>query len=174
MLLRTLAEDVVFARAKDADARIGKLNRRRREQFRAISIVPVGGVDFAPFVRLLLNDQGALVDRLVVITDGDTNDAGTKRKQALEAEFSVFTENRCLVVAVGGTTLEAELFAAVENEELLREAFQGETPQSLEQVGTRSASTPRPPTNAPAGSVTHSKPGPWTSARGTSPTSSQN
>ena len=44
----------------------------------------------------------------------------------------MFTENRCLVVAVGGTTLEAELFAAVENEELLREAFRAQHPQSLD------------------------------------------
>lgn len=64
LLLRTLAEKVVFPSAEDADADTGDLNRRHREQFRAISIVPVGGVDFRPYVQLLLCEQGPLVDRL--------------------------------------------------------------------------------------------------------------
>jgi putative ATP-dependent endonuclease of OLD family len=130
MLLRTLAEYVVFAKADDGDQKGGEANRRKREQFRAISIVAVDGVDFAPFVRLLLTAGGVLVDRLVVVTDGDMDDAGQKRKKALEEEFGPIAPPGCLTIAVGGSTLEAELFAAFENEKTLRQAFLTQHPRS--------------------------------------------
>jgi putative ATP-dependent endonuclease of OLD family len=130
MLLRTLAENVVFPKAGDSAKEGGEANRRKREQFRAISIVAVDGVDFAPFVRLLLTPNGVLVDRLVVVTDGDTDDAGQKRKKSLEQEFGPIAPPGCLTITVGVTTLEAELFAAFENDKTLREAFLTQHPRS--------------------------------------------
>src|ERR1035438_6161687 len=70
MLLRVLAEQVVFPASRD-DVPGADTNREMREQFRAISIVPVDGVDFLPYLRLLLAGDVPLVDRLVVVTDGD-------------------------------------------------------------------------------------------------------
>jgi putative ATP-dependent endonuclease of OLD family len=49
MLLRTLAEHVVFPPGRDTDSSEGARNRQLREQFRAISVLPIAGVDFVPY-----------------------------------------------------------------------------------------------------------------------------
>jgi putative ATP-dependent endonuclease of the OLD family len=128
MLLRVLAEHVVFPASRDGDPRADP-NREMREQFRAISIVAVDGVDFHPYLRLLLPTNLPLVDRIVVVTDGDGG-AGELRKDAIEAAFPVHISGALLSVHVGVTTLEAELYASVTNEAVLREAFLAQHPQS--------------------------------------------
>jgi putative ATP-dependent endonuclease of OLD family len=130
LILRTLAEVLVFPKSKDSDSDDGKTNRRMREQFRAITIVPIDGVDFLPYLELLLPDKAPLADKIVVVTDGDSG-AGEARKLAIETRFRRDVEEGRLAVAVGGTTLESELFAAVDNESLLRAAFQVQHPKSL-------------------------------------------
>ena len=45
---------------------------------------PGGRRGLRSFVRLLLNDQGALVDRLVVITDGDTTTPAKSERARLK------------------------------------------------------------------------------------------
>ncbi|MHB1342527.1 MAG: ATP-dependent nuclease [Coriobacteriia bacterium] len=131
MLLKTLAETTIFPSSADAGSGSGLLNRRRREQFRAVSVIPIDGVDFVPYLRLLLPGDISLVDRIVVVTDGDEN-AGEARRTAIEQAFRVHIDSGCLCVKVGGTTLEAELYAAVSNEALLRTAFEQQHPKSLE------------------------------------------
>lgn len=129
VLLRTLAERLVFSAANDDEKAEPCPNKIAREQFRAISIVPIGGVDFLPYAQLLLGNDAALVDRLVVVTDGD-NGAGVARKSALESSFSDAVEAGVLHVAVGATTFEAELYAAPSNESLLRDVFLEQHPRS--------------------------------------------
>ena len=131
LLLRTLAEEMVYPPAADADSDAGQLNRRFREQFRAISVVPIGGVDFMPYLKLLFHDDLGLADRVVVITDGDEG-AGEKRREDLTEAFNVHVETGCLSIIVGETTLEAELFALPGNEVILRQAFETQHPRSLE------------------------------------------
>jgi putative ATP-dependent endonuclease of OLD family len=67
--------------AHDTQASTGSQNHQLRNQSRAITIVPIGGVDFLPFLRLLLHDGLALVDRVVVVTDGDKGAGAAGERQ---------------------------------------------------------------------------------------------
>ena len=130
LLLRTLAEQVVFSGSKDTDdGEAGRLNRRFREQFRAISVFAIDGVDFMPYLQLLLGGGANLPDRIVVVTDGDSG-PGVERRNDIEAAFPAHVASGCLTVKVGATTLEAELYAAVGNEPVLRAAFMEQHPRS--------------------------------------------
>jgi putative ATP-dependent endonuclease of OLD family len=66
VLLPALARHCVFAGDTEADA-------QGRRGFRGTSVINVGSVDFAPYIRLLLSEVNGvrLVDQLVVVTDGD-------------------------------------------------------------------------------------------------------
>ena len=130
LLLRTLAERVVFPMSSDNDKTDGARNKELREQFRAITVLPIDGVDFMPYLQVLLSSVTPLADRVVVVTDGD-NGAGKTREEAICAAFQAHCASGCLSVHVGATTLEAELFGAVKNEALLREAFAAQHPRSL-------------------------------------------
>ena len=130
LLLRCLAEDVVYRPSLDGEAS-GDVNRRMREQFKAITVVPIGGVDFSPYLQLLLHEDIALVDRVVVITDGD-NGAGELRRDELTTSFQKHIDDGCLSIVVGETTLEAELYGPPTNEPYLRTAFKVQHPRSLE------------------------------------------
>jgi len=140
ILLRVLAENIVFPASRDGAAE-GSVNREMREQFRAISIVPVGGVDFLPFLRLLLAGEAPLADRVVVVTDGDGG-VGQQRRTAIEGEFPTHYHDRLLSVHVGTTTLEAELYAAVANEAVLRDAFLAQHPRSITKWDELAPKTP--------------------------------
>jgi len=131
LLLRTLAEEIIYPASADSDTNAGRVNRRLREQFRAISVVPIGGVDFMPYLKLLFHDHIALADRVVVITDGDGG-AGENRRHDLTEVFQSHVDSGHLSILVGGTTLEAELFALPDNEAVLRQAFETQHPRSLE------------------------------------------
>lgn len=133
LLVRTIAEQVVYPKAEDTPSEPPKpcRNQRSREQFRAISVLPIGGVDFKPYLNVLLGGKLPLVDRVVVITDGDGS-AGSRRKKKLEEAFEAHATSGRLVVEVCDTTLEAELFGAKGNEPLLRAAFEVQHPRSLE------------------------------------------
>lgn len=131
LLVRAFSECVLYPRSKDGDDDQGKENRRLREQLRAVSIVAIGGVDFEPYLKLLLaKDQSPIVDRVVVVTDGD-NGAGTARRESMVAAFPKSLASGHLSVWVGETTLEAELYAAAGNEDILRTAFSVQHPRSL-------------------------------------------
>jgi putative ATP-dependent endonuclease of OLD family len=131
MVLRAVAEHILFPESADAEEGPGLRNRQMREQFRAISILPIDGVDFIPYLTILLGGKFALVDRVVVVTDGDGG-AGVKRKATISAAFAKHTEAGCLAVEVGTTTLEAELYASPANEAILRSAFSIQHPLSLQ------------------------------------------
>ena len=126
-----MADAVVFAKNKDAGPAATDWNRKQREQFRAITVIAVDGVDFMPYLKLLLPSDQPLVDRVVVVTDGDSG-AGANRRDKINEEFEVHVDQGCLSVHVGETTLEAEMYGLAENEPLLRGAFEIQHPQSLE------------------------------------------
>jgi putative ATP-dependent endonuclease of OLD family len=96
--------------------------RRARSRFRNTCIVPIDGVDFAPYVSLLLSPyrERRLADTVVVVTDQDPTTPGD-RKSKLESLATTLGASGALHVYVGDPTLEAALFP--ENEALLEKAF---------------------------------------------------
>ena len=105
-------------------------HEQQLRQFRSATIVNVDGVDFEPYLHLLLGGDHTRIDRVVVVTDRDAKQQGDARKTLYESLFpDAVTEGR-LVVEVGGTTLEAEMFRLVGNESLLKDVFLEQHPQS--------------------------------------------
>lgn len=99
----------------------------------SVSFVAIDGVDFEPYLKLLLVGQTHRVDKVIVVTDGDPvttptpRNLGDLRKQRY---LELFPEEPRLEVFVGGTTLEAELFSMVGNESLLKQAYLQMHPRS--------------------------------------------
>lgn len=96
---------------------------RQHRQFLGATIIAVDGVDFEPYLQLVLNGDHPRVDRVVVITDADHTGAGLVRKALYEAKFAAHVAAGRLIVEVGQTTLEAEIFRHVANESLLRATY---------------------------------------------------
>lgn len=99
-------------------------------RFKGTVFVAIDGVDFKPYVEILLRPcSGArIADQLVVITDADPTVPGN-RKADLEALAASLGGN--LQVFVNQQTLEHELFVAG-NEALLKESFLAIHPNSGE------------------------------------------
>ncbi|MDP7732824.1 ATP-dependent endonuclease [Mycobacterium sp. TY813] len=105
----------------------------RLRHLAAASFVAIDGVDFEPYVKLLLNGPAHRVDKVIVVTDGDPVTKPTPRRlgdQRRKRYLELFPDEPRLEVFVGGTTLEAELFSMVANEELLKRAYLKMHPQS--------------------------------------------
>lgn len=95
-------------------------------QLESTSIIPIDGVDFMPYLQLLLGTGFPLVDRVVVITDGDTTDTttpGLDRKVKYEAAYRDAVDTGILQIFVGEYTLEADLFGPIENDPILRKSW---------------------------------------------------
>lgn len=141
ILLPVLAHRCMYPTDEDGD-------RQNRRKFRGISIIPIGSVDFSPYVKLLLQPVNGfrLADRLVVVTDGDpgvesaeldpTSDGNADRRRFnrranLEAIASTYNADDVLFIAESHYTLEADLMEPIEvNEEVMRTAFLAQKPQS--------------------------------------------
>lgn len=89
--------------------------------FRSAVFVPIDGVDFEPYAKLLLTHhlETRIADRLVVITDGDgwnlqpnQVSPGGARKNALDAFAKTQEASGLLDVAVNDFSLESELVRA--------------------------------------------------------------
>jgi putative ATP-dependent endonuclease of OLD family len=93
------------------------------QRFRGAVLVPIDGVDFKPYVEILLRPQNGtrIADHVGVITDADPNVPGN-RKADLEAWAESLNAANNLRVFTNQLTLEHELFAAG-NEKLLKQAF---------------------------------------------------
>lgn len=90
-------------------------------KFRSAAFVPIDGVDFTPYVKILLTlfNGTRIADRLVVVTDGDKTTVadgedlpGGKRKTDLDALADVNDARAVLDVFVNTYSLESELVAA--------------------------------------------------------------
>jgi putative ATP-dependent endonuclease of the OLD family len=103
----------------------------RQREFHTVTIVNVGSVDFAPYIRLLLGsiDGLTVVEHLVVITDRDPkldhNDddesEAANRKDKLEALAAELGAGQRLTVAT--YTLEAALLGEADNKPVLEAAY---------------------------------------------------
>ena len=100
------------------------------QRFRGTVLVPIDGVDFAPYVEVLLRPSGesTVADRVVVVTDADPSVPGN-RKADLEAQATGWGTAAKLSVFTNAVTLEHELFATG-NQALLKAAFLAIYPQS--------------------------------------------
>lgn len=100
------------------------------QRFRGAVVVAIDGVDFAPYVHILLHpcEAATIADHVVVITDADPSAPGN-RKADLDALAAGWGVPERLHVFTNTVTLEHELFA-VGNAALLREAFLALHPQS--------------------------------------------
>jgi putative ATP-dependent endonuclease of OLD family len=100
------------------------------QRFRGSVLVPIEGVDFAPYVEVLLRQSGGttVADRVVVVTDADPNVLGN-RKADLEARAADWGAAAKLSVFTNTVTLEHELFNAG-NQALLKKAFLALHPRS--------------------------------------------
>lgn len=93
------------------------------QRFRGTVLVPIDGIDFAPYVEVLLRpfSGSTVADRVVVVTDADPSVPGN-RKADLEAQATGWGTAAKLSVFTNGVTLEHELFATG-NQALLKAAF---------------------------------------------------
>jgi putative ATP-dependent endonuclease of OLD family len=100
-------------------------------RFKGTVIVSIEGVDFRPYVEVLLraNNGAHIADRVVVITDADPSVEGN-RKEDLEKLATDLGAASAIHVFVNHHTLEHELLSAG-NEALLKKAFLTLHPLSL-------------------------------------------
>lgn len=99
--------------------------------FRSAVFVPIDGVDFLPYVKLLLSpfNEVRIADRVVVMTDGDKTKAtdaeaipGVARRTALEALARELGASGLFAAVVSTYSLESELVAAG-NADLLKAVY---------------------------------------------------
>lgn len=112
LLLPVLAQKIVLAGDTDGWLR-----------FKGAVIVPIEGVDFRPYVEVLLSPYGdaRIADRLIVITDADPTVLGN-RKMDLENLAATHGAPQSLTVLTNQRTLEHEIFSAG-NEAFLKSVF---------------------------------------------------
>ena len=99
--------------------------------FRSAVFVPIDGVDFRPYTKLLLSpfNEVRIADRLVVLTDGDGGEVaegemipGAARKRDLEALVVGLGAGDLLEVVINDYSLETELVRAG-NAAVLKEVY---------------------------------------------------
>lgn len=109
-------------------------------RFRSAVFVPIDGVDFEPYVKLLLASFQDLriADKLVVLTDGDgakteegVPSPGAMRKQSLDAIATAHGAADLLAVILNDYSLESELVRAG-NADLLKSVYLKIHPRSEE------------------------------------------
>jgi putative ATP-dependent endonuclease of OLD family len=98
-------------------------------------LVAIDGVDFAPYVEVLLRPFGGstVADRVVVVTDADPSVPGN-RKSDLESLATGWGTAAKLNVFTNSVTLEHELFNSG-NQALLKTAFLALYPRSVDRWG---------------------------------------
>jgi len=109
-----------------------KHNQELWRCFRGAVLVPIDGVDFSPYIDVLLHPLNgySIADRVVVITDADPSAPGN-RKEDLEDLALIWGVSERLKVFTNSLTLEHELFLAG-NARILKRAFLNLHPRSEE------------------------------------------
>lgn len=126
-----LVEGIAEALLLPACARLElKTSAEALARFNGTSIIPIEGVDFEPYVEVLLSskDGTRISDRVVVVTDGDPEVRGD-RKAALKETATALSAEAALSVFTNSVTLEHELYSAG-NAALLKEIFLELRPRS--------------------------------------------
>jgi len=101
-------------------------------RFVGTTIVAIDGVDFAPYVRVLLTESGGgrIAERVAVITDEDPGLNYDRRAKLVELAGSLGAQDR-LEVFVASPTLEPELLSAdPANLAIVETAFNRQKPQA--------------------------------------------
>ncbi|RQR59320.1 ATP-dependent endonuclease [Burkholderia sp. Bp9125] len=115
-----------------------KGDAERLRLFRSAVFVPIDGVDFKPYVKLLLTpyDGVCIADRVVVVTDGDSGGLepgatapGQLRKRDLKATADGLQTGQFLSVVINDFSLESELLRAG-NAELMKRLYLSVHPRS--------------------------------------------
>jgi len=121
LLLPSIAQHLVF-----------KDNKNALLRFKGAVLVAIEGVDFRPYVEVLLRPHNGarIADRIVVVTDADPAVLGN-RKTDLEAFASGVGAAAALSVFTNLNTLEHELMAAG-NEAFLKDVFLALHPHSAD------------------------------------------
>lgn len=101
-------------------------------RFRGVALVAIDGVDFEPYVRLLLSrhEDISIAERVVVITDKDPGAPGDRVTQLTDLAAELGAQGQ-LQIEAADITLEASIFSAG-NEAHLRTGFLAQRPQSQE------------------------------------------
>lgn len=125
ILVEGMAESLLLSAFSDVVVNAGEElgNKRAREVLRSSTIVSIDGVDFEPYLELLLGDSSAVVEKIALITDGDALQQGLARKTKYETRYKWAVDECNLGVFVGDLSLEPDLFALSGNESLLRDTF---------------------------------------------------
>ena len=127
LLLPVLAEKFVLNNDKAALRR-----------FRSTTFVPIDGVDFQPYVNLLITPQNdiRIADKVIIVTDGDgpkklENDliAGANRKRTYDTIAKGVDAEAICVTYINDYSLETELLVAG-NRDILKAAYIEVHPQS--------------------------------------------
>lgn len=92
-------------------------------RFKGTIIVPIEGVDFSPYVKIMLSQHlnARIADQLIIITDGDPGAKGD-RKGSLENLAKTLNAEKALTVLTNQVTLEHEIFITG-NEAFLKKVF---------------------------------------------------
>lgn len=101
-------------------------------RFAGSTLVPIDGVDFEPYVRVLLtaHDGGRVAERVAVITDEDPTVPGDRRQSLEELAATLGAADR-FKVFLGCPTLEPELIrAGPNNHAVIGEAYTLQRPKA--------------------------------------------
>jgi putative ATP-dependent endonuclease of OLD family len=120
LVLPVIAEKVVLKNDKDALLR-----------FRSSTFVPIDGVDFEPYVKLLVTPQNGIriADKVVIVTDGDGPNtlengltAGENRKRIYDEIAAGADASTICETYINEYSFETELFSAG-NHDVLKAAY---------------------------------------------------
>jgi putative ATP-dependent endonuclease of OLD family len=119
-----------------------KGNRDALLRFRGAVVIPIDGVDFKPYVEILLRRHSGfnICERVVIVTDRDPALQGNRLEDLQELAKAIGSAEN-LHVFVNRDTLESDLFADG-NEALLKDAFLALHPRSGDDWEGRVASQP--------------------------------
>lgn len=103
-------------------------NEEKRRLLSSVTFIAIDGVDFAPYVKLLLLGEVKRVDKVAVITDGDKDksnfdDSDSLGKRRSDELKSLFPDDDRFETFVGTYTFESDCFSFKDNESLMRKAF---------------------------------------------------
>ena len=135
MLVEGIAEALVLPPMANTLFPAGSIERAR---FVGTVLVPIDGVDFAPYLRVLLTASGGqrIGQRVAVITDADTQNphrTGAGRITALTQLITDLGASEHAAVFAAATTLEPELLAAG-NDDAVWAAWAAQQPRAWETV----------------------------------------
>lgn len=111
-----------------------------KRRFRSTAFVPIDGVDFEPYLRLLVTPQNnvRIADKVVIVTDGDGPETyksgltpGETRKECYDCIATEIGAKDLCVTIINNYSLEVELLMAG-NGDILRKAFLVIHPKSAE------------------------------------------